>query len=47
MALDDAKARELAAWVIFETDAGSGKDWFNCTNWHDLDTLVDFIKSHE
>ena len=46
-ALDDAKARQLAAFVIFETDAGSGKDWVNCTKWHDLDTLVGFIKSHE
>lgn len=46
-ALDEVKARNLASYVIFETDAGSGKDWVNCTRWHDLDTLVQFIKSHE
>jgi hypothetical protein len=46
-ALDDAKARELASWVIFETEKGSGADWVNCTAWHDLDTLVEFIKAHE
>lgn len=46
-ALDDAKARELAAYVIFETDNGSKKDWVNCTKWHDLDTLISFIKSHD
>ncbi len=47
LALDDTKARELAAWVIFETDAGSGKDWVNCTKWHGLDMLVKFIKAHD
>lgn len=46
-ALDDVKARELAAYVIFETDRGSEKDWVNCTAWHDLDTLVKFIKAHD
>jgi hypothetical protein len=46
-ALDEDKARDLASWVIFETNKGSGSDWVNCTNWHDLDALVDFIKSHE
>jgi hypothetical protein len=46
-ALDDAKARELAAFVIFETDNGVGKDWFNCNKWHDLDALVEFIKAHD
>jgi hypothetical protein len=46
-ALDDVKARELAAYVIFETDNGAGKDWVNCNRWHGLDTLVQFIKAHE
>ena len=47
LALDDEKSRQLAKWIIFETDNGSGKDWFNCTKWNDLDTLVKFIKSHQ
>lgn len=46
-ALDEDKARKLTEWVIFETDAGVGKDWVVCNNRHDLDTLVSFIKSHE
>lgn len=46
-ALDDAKARRLAEYVIFETDKGPGKDWINCSRWHDLETLVAFIKAHE
>lgn len=46
-ALDDATARRLASYVIFETDKGSAKDWVNCTKWHDLGTLVEFIKAHE
>lgn len=46
-ALDDTKARELASYVIFDTDKGVGKDWFNCNKWHSLDDLVAFIKSHE
>lgn len=46
-ALDDVTARELAAWVIFETDRGSKKDWVICTARNDLTTLVDFIKAHD
>lgn len=46
-ALDEDKARELTEWVIFETDAGAGKDWVICERRHDLDTLVRFIKAHE
>lgn len=45
-ALDDTKARELASYVIFETDKGVSKDWVNCSKWHGLQTLVDFIKAH-
>ena len=47
MALDDVKARELASYVIFETEKGGSRDWVNCFNWHDLDTLVKFIKAHD
>lgn len=46
-ALDDEKARGLAEYVIFETDKGSAKDWVNCTKWHNLTTLVEFIKAHD
>ncbi|MEO8630873.1 MAG: hypothetical protein ABI612_22665 [Betaproteobacteria bacterium] len=46
-ALDNEKARELASWVIFETDTGVDKDWVNCSKWHGLQTLVDFINSHD
>jgi hypothetical protein len=46
-ALDDTKARELASYVIFETDKGVKSDWVNCNNWHGLQELVDFIKAHE
>ena len=46
MALDDVKARELASWVIFDTEKGGSYDWVNCFKWHDLDTLVKFIKAH-
>lgn len=44
-ALDDVKARELAAYVIFETDKGVAKDWVNCAKWHGLQAKVDLIKS--
>ena len=47
IALDDVKARELASWIIFETDAGSAKDWVRCSHRDDLTTLVEFIKAHE
>lgn len=46
MALDDVKARELASWVIFDTEKGGSADWVNCYKWHNLETLVKFIKSH-
>jgi hypothetical protein len=46
-ALDDNEARALASYVIFETDKGVAKDWFNCSKWHGLQTLVDFVKAHD
>lgn len=46
LALDDEKARELASWIIFDTDAGSKNDWVICSRVKELNTLVDFVKSH-
>ena len=46
LALDEVEARNLAAWVIFETENGVEKDWVNCNKWNQLQTLVNFIKKH-
>jgi hypothetical protein len=43
-ALQTEKARKLAEWVIFETNAGSGKDWVICTRNYKLQAKVDLIK---
>lgn len=45
-ALDDVKARELAEWIIFETNDKVSANWFNCDKWNGLQILVDFIKAH-
>lgn len=45
MALDNAKARDLASWVIFESGSGVSKDWVNCSKWHGLQAKVDLIKT--
>jgi len=44
LALQGDKARDLARYVIFETDAGVAKDWVNCNRKHGLQTQVDLIK---
>jgi NADH/NAD ratio-sensing transcriptional regulator Rex len=46
LALDDQKARELAAWIIFNDTKGIA-NWHNCNVRHDLDTLIKFIKAHD
>lgn len=46
-ALDDTKARKLAEYVIFDTDAGSEKDWVICSRNYSLTPLVEFIKKHD
>ena len=48
IAFDGEKARELASFVIFETEKGVASDWFHCERIAGgLDSLVRFIKSHE
>lgn len=49
LALDDTEARKLAEYIAFETPEGDKgiRNWLNCSNKHDLQTLVNFIKSHE
>lgn len=44
LALTADKARDLAKWVIFETESGVEKDWYNCSKKHGLQTEVDLIK---
>jgi hypothetical protein len=44
LALDRERARDLAKWVIFDTDAGVATDWVNCSRMHGLQTRVDLIK---
>lgn len=43
IALDEAKATDLASDVIFKTNDGL-TNWINCTKWHNLDLKVDMIK---
>lgn len=43
-AMTPEKARQLAKWVIFETDSGVAKDWVICSRKHNLQLKVDFIK---
>jgi len=44
LALTPDKARTLAEYVIFQTDAGVARDWVNCSRKHNLQMQVDRIK---
>lgn len=44
LALQGDKARELAEWIIFDTNAGVAKDWVNCARKLDLQKEVEIIK---
>jgi hypothetical protein len=44
LALDEARARELAKWVMFETKNMAGKDWVNCDKKLKLDQQIILIK---
>ena len=46
-AMDNGIARELASYVIFETDRGTSKDWVICTRNYDLKTKLELIKKLE
>jgi len=46
-ALDDTEARALASYVVFETEKGGSKDWFNCFKWHSLNDKVKIIHQLE
>lgn len=43
LALDTEKARDLADWIIFETEGG-WKNWLNCMEKHGLGGEVEIIK---
>jgi hypothetical protein len=47
IALDEAKAGELAAGVIFTTKNGVAKDWVNCDRKHNLSGSLAVIKKLE
>ena len=47
LALDEARARDLAQWVIFDNGKGVRNDWVNCDKWHGLDQKVEVIRSLE
>lgn len=47
LALQGDKARELAKYVIFETNNGVEKDWVNCNLYKNLQYKVDTIKKLE
>lgn len=45
IAIDDERARELASYIIFETNSGVAKDWVICSRNYGLQSKVDVIKS--
>lgn len=47
LALFEDKARDMAKWVIFDTDAGVATDWVNCSKKYGLQARVDLIKELE